>query len=128
MRTNTVARQPSKDHPSKDSIPNFELCSVLVLAAFAMGAAHAQGATPSTGDASRSTPSHVTAAADAAPTRKVTRLDLDAAFNRADVERDGRLSRKEAEHFPALAQRFEQIDSNHDTFISREEFYNAVSN
>jgi hypothetical protein len=129
MRTNTVARQASKD-----SIPYFELCSVILLAAFVMGAAsaaHAQGATPSTSgviDTTQSAPSQMRVAADAAPARKVTSMDLDAAFNRADVDRDGQLSRTEAEHFPAVAQRFEQIDSNRDTFISREEFYKAVSN
>lgn len=52
----------------------------------------------------------------------------DAAFNRADRDRDGRLSRQEVEHFPALALSFEQIDRNHDSFISREEFNSAVAN
>jgi EF hand len=53
---------------------------------------------------------------------------IDAAFNRADRDGDGRLSRQEAEHFPALALSFEQIDRNHDSYISREEFNSAVGN
>lgn len=111
MRTNTLAEQQATH-----AIFNFQLCSVIVLAAFAMGAAsltHAQGATPSAGGA--------------VPANKVTSQDLDAAFNRADADRDGKLSRAEAEHFPAVAQRFEQIDGNRDSFISREEFYKAAT-
>ena len=126
MRSNTIARKQSKH-----SIPNFELCSVILLAAFAMGAAsasHAQS-TPKAGSAN-SAPSQMTpvAAAGAIPANKVTSQDLDAAFNRADANHDGQLSRAEAEHFPAVAQRFDQIDGNRDGFISREEFNKAASN
>ena len=126
MRSNTIAIKQLKH-----SIPNFELCSVILLAAFAMGAAsasHAQS-TPKAGSAN-SAPSQMTpvAAAGAIPANKVTSQDLDAAFNRADANHDGQLSRAEAEHFPAVAQRFEQIDGNRDSFISREEFNKAASN
>jgi hypothetical protein len=128
MRANTIAKQPSRR-----PIANFALCSVFLLAAIAMGAAsatHAQGAAPAAGATSNSATSPMAplAAAGAIPANKVTRMDLDAAFNRADVDRDGKLSRAEAEHFPAVAQRFEQIDSNHDSFISRDEFNKAASN
>jgi Ca2+-binding EF-hand superfamily protein len=114
-------------------IAAFEVPSLLLMAALALGAgsaAHAQGATPSTGATNNSAASQMAplAAAGAIPANKATRMDLDAAFNRADVNRDGQLSRTEAEHFPAVAQRFEQIDSNHDGFISREEFNQAASN
>jgi hypothetical protein len=120
MRTRTIAQ-----HPSKRPIAHFELCSVIFLAASAMGAASAARAQSTPGAPAQMAPM---AAADAIPANKVTRMDLDAAFNRADVNRDGKLSRAEAEHFPAVAQRFEQIDSNHDGFISRDEFNQAASN
>jgi hypothetical protein len=128
MRTRTIAKQSSR-HP----IANFELCSVILLATFVMAAAtaaHAQGTTPSTPRSTNAAPSQMApmAAADAVPPNRVTRVDLDAAFNRADVNRDDKLSRTEAEHFPVVAQRFEQIDSNHDGFISRDEFLQAASN
>lgn len=55
------------------------------------------------------------------PGKKVTSAQIDAAFNRADTNGDGKLDRREAELFPAVAERFEQIDTNHDSFISREE-------
>jgi hypothetical protein len=124
MRTRTIAQ-----HSAKHPMAHFELCSVILLAASAMGAASASHA-QSTAGSTTSAPAQIApmAAADAIPANKVTRMDLDAAFNRADVNRDGKLSRAEAEHFPAVAQRFEQIDSNHDGFISRDEFNQAASN
>ena len=54
------------------------------------------------------------------------RLAIDAAFDRADSNHDGRLDRQEAEHLPAVAQDFEQVDSNHDQFISREELHSVA--
>ena len=128
MCTNTIPKQQGT-HAS----PHLQLCSVIVLTAFAISAAslaHGQGATPSAGGATNKAPSQMApmAAVGAVPANKVKSQDLDAAFNRADVNPDGQLSRAEAEHFPAVAQRFEQIDGNHDRFISREEFNKAASN
>ena len=51
----------------------------------------------------------------------------DAAFQRADRNGDGRLSRAEADHLPAIAARFEQLDANRDQFISREEFNRVLA-
>ena len=128
MRPYTIPKQQGTH-----LIPHLQLCSVIVLAAFAISAAslaHGQGAAPSAGGAIKKPPTQMApmAAADAVPANKVTSQDLDAAFSRADVNPDGKLSRAEAEHFPAVAQRFEQIDGNHDRFISREEFNKAASN
>lgn len=119
------------------SIPNFapdfgyfEFGSVVLIAALAMGAAgaaRAQNSPPS--PASANSPSAQlmpSATAGAIPANRVTHKDLEAAFNRADTNRDGKLDRQEAEHFPALAQRFELIDTDRDTFISRSEFSSAA--
>jgi EF hand len=113
----------------------FDWRHAVLVAALAMGAAaavHAQ----SIAESSTGAPPHPArmAAPDTAPARQVTqvtqarRMDLDAAFARADLNRDGKLSRIEAEHFPAMAQRFDQIDSNRDNFISRDEFNEAATN
>ena len=118
-----------KNH-SIPNFSNFELGSVVLMAALAMGAAaaaRAQNSPPS--PASPSSPTaqmSPSATATAIPPNRVTRNDLEAAFNRADTNRDGKLSRQEAEHFPAVAQRFELIDTDHDTFISRSEFSSAA--
>ena len=101
----------------KHFIPNFEARSVLLVAAMAFGGiAGAQGQT--------SSPNPATGASSAAgdiPSNNVTARDVDAAFDRADTNKDGKLSRTEAENLPAVAQRFEQIDTDRDTFVSREE-------
>jgi hypothetical protein len=98
------------------SIPNvfhFDMRSTLLLALLTLGtmaAVHAQSAP-----------------APAIPANRVTTQDLEAAFQRADNNRDGKLSRQEAERFPAVAQRFEQIDTDRDSFISLDEFSRAAN-
>lgn len=44
------------------------------------------------------------------------------AFDRADTNKDGQLSAKEAQKLPAMSARFQQLDTNHDGMLSREEF------
>lgn len=115
---------------SKHSIPNFEICSVLLMAALVMGAAHsARAQTPTAASGPAYSPPSQTAmsvTSVAIPPGRASRDDLDAAFKRADASRDGRLSRQEIEHFPALAHRFEQLDRNSDGFVSPEEFRQAA--
>ena len=103
---------PTINKRKKYFIPNFEARSVLLVAAMALGsvsAAHAQPTVP----ARPSTP-------------KTSTKDMDAAFLRADVNKDGKLDKKEAEMMPAIAERFEQLDSNVDSVISRDEFGKAA--
>jgi hypothetical protein len=127
MTLHTTATQPAKH-----SIPSFELRSVLLVAALALGAAgaaRAQTAAPSpaspTSPPSQMAPSAAPSAA--VPQNRTTPKDVEAAFGRADTNKDGKLDRQEAEHLPAVAQRFEQIDTNHDTFISLAELTKAAT-
>jgi EF hand len=128
----TKAAKKNRSRLQQDFIPNFEMRSVLVIATFAVSAAYAQTNTrPAT--PGQNNPMAMTAAAGTDNTAmanqvKTSTTTLDAAFNRADTDRDGRLSRKEAEHFPMLSQRFDAIDMNRDSFISREEFDRAAGN
>jgi predicted lipid-binding transport protein (Tim44 family) len=109
-------------------IPNFEASSVVLVAALAVGAlgavtaAHAQ-TTPPAG--SSATPA---AAGGAGGAGKASAKDLDAAFARADANKDGKLDKKEAEMMPAVSERFGQLDADSDGFISREEFSKAAGN
>ncbi len=48
------------------------------------------------------------------------------AFERSDKNADGKLSKEEAESLPAIAQRFEQIDTDKDGFISKAEYLEAL--
>jgi hypothetical protein len=119
----------------KHSIPSFELRSVLLVAALAVGgvgAARAQTAPPSaaspTSPPSQMAPSGTTSGgAGAVPQNRTTPKDVEAAFGRADANKDGKLDRTEAEHLPAVAQRFDQIDANHDSFISLAELTKAAT-
>ncbi len=95
------------------------------------GGALAQNAMPANGFVMQPTAAQVDASQGphgGAATQRVSSKSIDAAFQRADRDGDGRLSRKEAEHFPALSQRFDQIDGNRDAYISRDEFNAAASN
>jgi EF hand len=128
MRTRTITAPPYEH-----DVATVKWCSVIFLALVVMAvgsATHAQSIpSASMGSTPHTAPTQMApmAAADMQANR-APRMDIDAAFNRADVNRDGKLSRTEAEHFPAVAQRFEQIDSNHDGFISREEFMQVANN
>lgn len=108
-------------------IPNFEIRSVALLTALTVGAAlgaHAQGADTGTlkAPSGSGTPSVQSAPSPSGPTTQ----EVGAAFTRADANRDGKLSRQEAVRFPAVEQRFDQIDTNKDQFVSREEFEVAL--
>ena len=52
----------------------------------------------------------------------VDREAIEAAFARADTNGDGKLSREEAQRFPEIAARFDELDRDHDGFLSLIEF------
>jgi hypothetical protein len=56
---------------------------------------------------------------------------IEAAFAKADVNNDGKLSREEAARLPAVATKFDDLDKNKDGVLSLEEFagnYTAPTN
>ncbi len=125
-----MTRHTGVKNPSKHSIPNFEVRSVLLFAVLTMGAAAALAQTspaaPAATQHGATSQVVLSGAAGVLPADKIVSRGAEAAFMRADSDGDGKLSRHEIEHFPALAQRFEQIDTNHDNFISRGEFNQAA--
>ncbi|HWI10534.1 MAG TPA: EF-hand domain-containing protein [Burkholderiaceae bacterium] len=52
----------------------------------------------------------------------VEREAIEAAFARADTNGDGKLSREEAQRLPEIAARFDELDRDHDGFLSFAEF------
>ena len=135
----TKAAKKNRSRLQRDFIPNFEMRSLLLIATFSLSVAGGAFAQTSA-RIGLDDPVAVSAAADRSerPTdgvvqasqvnNRVGSRSADAAFDRADTNRDGRLNREEAEHFPVLSQRFDLIDTNRDSFISREEFNQAVGN
>ncbi|MEO6017374.1 MAG: EF-hand domain-containing protein [Polaromonas sp.] len=127
--TSTPANAPHsrQKHSATDFIPGFEMRSVLLVAALALvtAATHAQ-TSPSSGANPASPPSQISPQvpggnAGSIPPNKPNSKDIDAAFDKADANHDGRLDRKEAEKFPPVAQRFDLLDANRDGFVSRDE-------
>ncbi|MDB5895406.1 MAG: hypothetical protein JWQ88_2937 [Rhodoferax sp.] len=98
---------PSKKTSASMLLTHFECCSVALFAAFAISAAAGAHAQVSTSSSGRS------------------RVG-DTAFARADGDRDGRLSREEARLFPAVSERFDELDLDRDQFLSRAEFEEAL--
>ncbi|MEP7102278.1 MAG: EF-hand domain-containing protein [Burkholderiales bacterium] len=58
----------------------------------------------------------------AAELSAVDREAIEAAFARADTNGDGKLSRDEAQRFPEIAARFDELDRDRDGFLSLIEF------
>jgi Ca2+-binding EF-hand superfamily protein len=52
---------------------------------------------------------------------------IEAAFRRADVNKDGKLTRAEAEMLPSVAARFDDIDKDKKGYLTLDEFMAAVS-
>ena len=97
----------------KHFIPNFEARSVVLVAAMVLGGASSAAHAQSTAPAMPGTP-------------QTSAKEMDAAFVWADANKDGKLDRKETEMMPLIAERFAQLDTNADGFISREEFAKAA--
>lgn len=102
----------------------FELCSVLFLATVAVAASAQTQNQTRPGRAATNATVQAPAAAGTHPGLRSP--SLEAAFRRADSNSDGRLSRQETEHFPMLAERFDQIDRDRDRHLSRQEFQRAA--
>lgn len=98
------------------SLFNAASLAIVTLAAMHISPARAQTAAPT---------SRATTTVAAAPPGPETVRYL-AAFDRSDSNADGKLSPTEAEHLPAIAQRFELIDTDKDGFISKVEYLEAL--
>lgn len=110
----------------KDSMRNIEIRSLLLFSALTLGvalAAQAQGsAAPYAGPAAPGKGYSIATLSARPPLSSAQ-----AAFKRADTNADGKLSRLELEHFPAMAPHFRLIDSNRDDFVSFEELLQAAT-
>ena len=126
LHSNLKFRKPAQT--LKHSRVNFEMQSVLLMGVLVMGmalSAHAQSPAPAAEErnspATQISPPTAVGMPPVGATGKVTVGEIDVAFERADINRDGKLDKREAELFSPVGQRFEELDSNRDNFVSREE-------
>ena len=108
----------------------FDTRSVMLFAALSLGGASALQAqaqtsatTPQFGPAEKSAPqTGLKPMASSSPTSSASTAASAAAFDRADANKDGQLSAKEAAKLPAIAQRFSELDADKNSMLSRDEF------
>lgn len=106
-------------------VSGFEIRSVMLFAAISLGSVTAMAQAPST--APQPTFGGGSAAGvQSAPAPAGGANEVQAAFDRADTNRDGKLSKKEAEALPAVSSNFAQIDADKNGSLSRDEFSKAV--
>ncbi|MDD2711558.1 MAG: EF-hand domain-containing protein [Simplicispira sp.] len=110
----------------------FETRSVLLFAALSLGAVTASQAQTQPGtqagasfgpgsSASTVAPKFTIGPAEAAPTT------AKAAFDKADANRDGKLTAQEAATLPAMGNRFKQLDADKNGFLSPAEFAQSAA-
>ncbi|WP_295852600.1 hypothetical protein [uncultured Xylophilus sp.] len=102
-----VSRTAPTAAPRTHGLP-FDARSVLLFSLLTFGIAAALHAQPASAAQAAGTP------------------DVGAVFQRADADRDGRLSRSEADYLPTVARYFDRIDTDRDGSISLQELTAAV--
>lgn len=101
---------------SRRQLHAFDVRSVLLFASLTLGGTAAVMAQD------QGTPSSSTASATAKTTTATLTITPTAVFKRADRNRDGQLSREEAEHLPSVAAQFDQWDRDGNGQLSLQEF------
>lgn len=98
---------------------SFDTASLLLFTALSMGGtatAFAQTGGPAFGPGPNASGTH----------KATSTSPAGQAFDRADANKDGKLSPQEAATLPAVGGRFEQLDTDKDGTLSREEFEKGV--
>jgi hypothetical protein len=109
----------------KSTSRNLLIGSAITL--LAATAAFAQSTAPAAPGTEK--PAAGTAPAAASPggaEKPMSSKEIDAAFTKADTNKDGKLDKMEAEGIPGLAARFDQVDADGDKFVSKAELAKAM--
>lgn len=118
------------------NVTGFEVRSVLLFTALSLGGASAMAQLQAPSQALQTSQaqqapqpamqSGPATGVQAAPPAAGSGDSVQAAFDRADTNQDGKLSKKEAESLPAVSSAFARIDTDKNGSLSREEFGKAV--
>jgi len=100
--------------------------SVIAAAALLSIGTHAQG-TDSPASVAAPAGSGAASVPSPTPAPRYAASELQRAFNFMDGDRDGKISQQEASGFRGVAKNFDRADTNHDGFLSREEFDAAMN-
>lgn len=119
--------QPTRSLSRIRVLHGFDARSLVLFAGLTMGGTQAiMAQSVTTPPAQQAAPSQAVQQAQAAPAAPRAAPTADQAFDRADANGDGKLTLREAERFPAVAERFQQFDVDHNGSLSREEFSNGL--
>lgn len=134
--------QPILPRPHTRSLHRFDARSLVLFASLTMGGTQAVMAqslhpspalrqpttsTSSTASAPSTTPPQLAQAQPATPVAPaMAQPTPDQAFDRADANGDGKLTLREAERYPAIAEHFSQFDRDKNGSLSREEFAQSL--
>ncbi len=106
---------------------SFDTRSVMLFAAMSLGSAGAlqaqtTSASPQPAPASKTAPQADSSKHSYGPGTGTLSMTATTAFNRADTNKDGQLSEKEAAQLPAISQRFKELDVDQNGALSPAEF------
>ena len=131
--------QPIFPRSRTRSLHRFDARSLVLFASLTMGGTHAimaQSLHPSpalrqpaasTASAPSTTPTRLAQAQPAASVAPpMAQPTPDQAFDRTDANGDGKLTLREAERYPAIAEHFSQFDRDKNGSLSREEFVQSL--
>ena len=105
-------------------VSSFEVVSVVLFSALTLGGGMAFAQTGSGNAGNNKEPARIVQSGSATGVQQspTAKNSVQAAFERADANRDGQLSAQEARQLPVISQRFEEIDSDRNGQLSRAEF------
>lgn len=118
----------TKQQAKRRYVPDFDARSLMIIAAWTVamagsGAVYAQTPPPPS-PAQPSAP--MAAPAGAMDPPPASKKEADAAFDRADANHDGKLTRNEAAAIPWLAEHFDEVDTTHQGFVTKGQFEGAA--
>lgn len=120
--------QPTPPRSSTRLLHGFDARSLVLFATLTMGGTQAVLAQSANPPVSAKTESAISAQqVERAPLAStLTAPTSEQAFERADANGDGKLTLREAERYPAVAERFGQFDRDQNGSLSRDEFTKGI--